>query len=387
MIYVGIDIAKETHYAAALGSDGKVLVEPFAFSNDLVGFNKLLKKIKSSDKNNILFGLESTAHYGENLIFFLFKAGFNVCVINPLRTAALRKSNIRNTKTDKIDALTIAKFVLLNDVRLLSAKDIEHIELKSLCRFRHVTVRAKAKAKTQLSASIDVVFPEYRRFFKSGIHGKASYALLKAHPAPDEIAALHLPSLTKLLKDHSRGRFQKEVAVALKSLAASSVGVRNAGIYIQIVQLIQQIELFEQQIDKQDGYIAEFVSRSKSVLLSVPGIGTTNAAIILSEIGDISRFSSPCKLLAFAGLDPSVRQSGKFIARSTRMSKRGSRLLRYALINAAWNVSLNNATFETYFKSKRAQGKSHFNALGHTAHKLVRVIFKLLSSNTEFALT
>ena len=123
-----------------------------------------------------------------------------------------------------------------------------------------------------------------------------------------------------------------------------------------------------------------------SVILTVPGIGFLNGAMILGEIGDISRFSNPSKLLAYAGLDPTVNQSGKFTAKTTRMSKRGSSLLRYALINAAWNVSLNNKTFNDYFVLKKSQGNGHYAALGHVAHKLVRVIFKMLRDNVAFNL-
>lgn len=121
-----------------------------------------------------------------------------------------------------------------------------------------------------------------------------------------------------------------------------------------------------------------------SVLMTVLGIGAVNAACILGEIGDIKRFSKPCKLLAYAGLDPTVRQSGQFTAKSTRMSKRGSALLRYALINSAWQLTLNDTTFKAYYDLKRSQGLNHYGALGHVAHKLTRVIFKLLTSDTPF---
>jgi len=162
--------------------------------------------------------------------------------------------------------------------------------------------------------------------------------------------------------------------------------VKNTFISIQITQTIAQIELIESQIAEIKKVIEQAIDELDSVILSVPGIGKIDAAMILGEIGDIKRFSSPTKLLAYAGLDPVVNQSGKFSAKRTKMSKRGSKLLRYALINAAWNVSLNNNTFKRYYDSKIAQGHSHYSALGHTAHKLVRVIFKLLNENIEFNL-
>lgn len=386
MIYVGIDVAKETHVAAAMNTDGVVLLEPFAFQNDHDGFQMLKAKLETLDKNDLLIGLESTAHYAENLIFFLHAQGYRLAVINPVQTAAVRKTGIRKTKTDKIDSLLICKTLALNSFRLYTENDVKTLQLKSLCRFRQKLKKSKARLKIQLVSYVDMIFPELQFFFKSGLHIKTCYELLKAYSSPDDIAALHLTKLSNLLSKASRGRFGKEDARSLKSLAASSVGVKNTYISIQITQTIAQIELIESQLGELEQIIGQAMDELDSVIMTVPGIGKLNGAMILGEIGDIHRFSHPSKLLAYAGLDPVVNQSGKFTAKRTRMSKRGSKVLRYALINAAWNVSLNNDTFKRYFDSKIAQGHSHYDALAHTAHKLVRVLFKLLTDNVAFAL-
>lgn len=386
MIYVGIDIAKETHVAAAMNTDGVVLIEPFAFQNDHEGFQLLKAKLETLDKNDLLIGLESTAHYAENLIFFLHAQGYQLAVINPVQTAAVRKTGIRKTKTDKIDSLLICKTLALSSFRLYTEHDVKTLQLKSLCRFRQKLKKSKARLKIQLVSYVDMIFPELQFFFKSGLHIKTCYELLKVYSSPDDIAALHLTKLSNLLSKASRGRFGKEDARSLKSLAASSVGVKNTYISIQITQTIAQIELIESQLNELEQIIGQAMDELDSVIMTVPGIGKLNGAMILGEIGDIHRFSHPSKLLAYAGLDPVVNQSGKFTAKRTRMSKRGSKMLRYALINAAWNVSLNNDTFKRYFDSKIAQGHSHYDALAHTAHKLVRVLFKLLTDNVAFAL-
>ena len=385
MIYVGIDIAKETHVAAAMSTDGVVLLEPFAFQNDHEGF-KLLKAKLDSLKGDILVGLESTAHYAENVIFFLHSQHYKLAVINPVQTAAMRKTGIRKTKTDKVDSLLICKTLACNSFRLYSDTDVKTLQLKSLCRFRQNLKKSKARLKIQLTSYVDTLFPELQFFFKSGLHIKTCYELLKTYPSPDEIAALHLSKLSSFLSKASRGRFGKQDAKSLKSLAKSSVGVKNTFISIQITQTIAQIELIESQIDELENIIEKAMDELDSVIMTVPGIGKINGAMILGEIGDIKRFSHPSKLLAYAGLDPVVNQSGKFNAKHTKMSKRGSKTLRYALINAAWNVSLNNDTFKRYYDSKLAQGNSHYSALGHTAHKLVRILFKLLTDNIPFAL-
>ena len=386
MIYVGIDIAKLKHFAAAMTTDGEIVIEPFGFENNAKGFNLLLSKLKCFKKEEMIIGLESTAHYGENLLLFLFDLGYPVSVINPIQTATLRKTNIRKTKTDQLDTFLIIKSLVVNDHRLFTKDDINALHLKSLCRFREKIKKSKARLKIQLVSYVDLLFPELQYFFKSGIHIKTCYELLKKHSAPDDIAALHLTYLGNLFKKASHGHFGKEEAIALKSLAKSSVGTSNTHVSIQITQSIVQVELLEEQIDELEETIKSIMLELDSVIMTIPGISYINGAMILGEIGDISKFSHPSKLLAYAGLDPSVNQSGKFEAKSTRMSKRGSKLLRYALIHTAWNVSLNNKIFDDYYKAKIAQGKKHYAALGHVAHKLVRVIFKMLKDNVAFNL-
>lgn len=387
MIYVGIDIAKLNHFASAIDSDGQVLIEPFEFLNDNDGFYMLLSKLSSFENDSIIIGLESTAHYGNNLVSFLVSKGFNVCVINPIQTATLRKNNIRKTKTDKVDTLVIAKATaMMDDPRFVTLYDIALMQLKNLGRFRMKLIKQRTRTKVQLTSYLDQVFPELQYFFKSGIHQKAVYAILKEAPSATQIASMHLTHLKNLLVSNSHGHFKKEMALELRVLAQKSVGANDSAISIQITQTIQQIELLDSQLEKIEAEMTEIMKFNDSVLMTIPGIGYINGGMILGEIGDIHRFSNPNKLLAFAGLDPSVYQSGNFQAKTTRMSKRGSRVLRYALINAAWNVVRNNATFKAYYDAKRAEGRSHYNALGHCAGKLVRVIWKMLTDNVEFNL-
>lgn len=386
MIYVGIDIAKLNHFASALSSDGEVLIEPFKFTNDSDGFFMLLSKLSSFDKDSIVIGLESTAHYGNNLLMFLVPKGYKVCLINPIQTAVLRKNNIRKTKTDKVDTYIIAKTLMMNDLRYVTLQDIGLIQLKNLGRFRLKMVKQRTRLKIQLTSYVDQVFPELQYFFKSGIHHKGCYALLKEAPSPEAVASMHLTHLTHLLKTNSHGHFKKETALELRVLAQKSVGGGDKSLSIQIAQSIEQIELLDSQLKRTEQEITDIITSLDSVIMTIPGIGAVNGGMILGEIGDIKRFSSPSKLLAFAGLDPSVYQSGNFQAKRTRMSKRGSRAFRYALMNAAHNVVKNNATFKAYYDKKRDEGRSHYNALGHCAGKLVRIIHKTLTDDVTFDL-
>ena len=386
-IYVGIDIAKLNHFAAAISSDGEIIIEPFKFTNDADGFQLLVSKLESFDKNSLIIGLESTAHYGDNLVRFLISKDFKVCVLNPIQTSSMRKNNVRKTKTDKVDTFVIAKTLMMQDsLRFMTLDDLDYIELKELCRFRQKLVKQRTRLKIQLTSYVDQVFPELQYFFKSGLHQNSVYALLKEAPTPTAIASMHMTHLAHLLEVASHGHFGKEKARELRVLAQKSVGVNDSSLSIQITHTIEQIELLDSQLFHTELEMANLVTCLHSVIMTIPGIGFINGGMILGEIGDIHRFSEPKKLLAFAGLDPSVHQSGNFQAQRTRMSKRGSRVLRYALINAAHNVVKNNATFKAYYDAKRAEGRTHYNALGHCAGKLVRVIWKMLTDEVEFNL-
>ena len=387
MIYVGIDIAKLNHFAAAISSDGEILIEPFKFTNDYDGFYLLLSKLAPLDQNSIIIVLESTAHYGDNLVRFLISKDFKVCVLNPIQTSSMRKNNVRKTKTDKVDTFVIAKTLMMQDsLRFMTLDDLDYIELKELGRFRQKLVKQRTRLKIQLTSYVDQVFPELQYFFKSGLHQNSVYALLKEAPTPTAIASMHMTHLAHLLEVASHGHFGKEKARELRVLAQKSVGINDSSLSIQITHTIEQIELLDSQLFHTELEIANLVTCLHSVIMTIPGIGFINGGMILGEIGDIHRFSEPKKLLAFAGLDPSVHQSGNFQAQRTRMSKRGSKVLRYALINAAHNVVKNNATFKAYYDAKRAEGRTHYNALGHCAGKLVRVIWKILTDEVEFNL-
>ena len=387
MTFIGIDIAKNTHFASAVNSDGEVLVNPFPFENSKKGFDLFLSKFESFDLNNCLVGLESTGHYGDNLICFLFPRGFKIGIINPIQTNSLRSSNIRKTKNDKIDTFLIAKCLQLGNFSLIQENDISIIKLRTLCRFRFDIIQSQTRLKTQLTTCLDLLFPELDIFFKGNLHLKTSYALLQKYSSPKEISRARIDTLSKLLTTNSRGHYSYDEAVNLKDIAKNSIGVDNPAISIQVKCLINQLALLKEQISSIDKNIKEIMDTLNSNILTIPGISYTLGAIILSEIGDIHRFSNPTKLLAYAGLDPSVRQSGKFNATTTRISKRGSKHLRYAIQRASSLIIWNNDVFYEYYTIKRSKGKSHNNAVGHVCNKLVRVIFKLLTENIPFNLS
>ena len=382
--YVGIDIAKLNHFAAILSSDGEVLVEPFQFTNDNDGFCKLVSTLDSFEKDSLIIGLESTAHYGNNLVEFLVSKHYNICVINPIQTSTMRKNNIRKTKTDTVDTIVIAKSLMMNKPRtFFTPEDVDILHLKNLGRFRQSLIKQRTRSKIKLVSFVDQTFPELPYFFK-GIHHKSVYALLKEAASPEKIASMHMTHLAHLLESNSHGRFKKDKAQALRILAQKSVGSNDSSLSIQITSTIEQIELLDSQIKEVQNKIKNIVLSLDSVIMTLPGISFVEAGMIIGEIGDIRRFSTPSKLLAFAGFDPSRYQSGNFNASHTRMSKRGSGTLRYALVYAAHNAVKNNASFKNLYTEKRSQGRNHYACLGHCAGKLVRIIHKMMTDDIAF---
>jgi len=208
--------------------------------------------------------------------------------------------------------------------------------------------------------------------------------LLLELPGARHIAACRIDRLTNLLRAASKGRYGRPKAEEIKSLAQQSVGANSPAAALELQMTLQHLDFLLQQINKLDKAIRTAVVQTQSPIMSIPGIGPTLAAIILAEIGDIHRFSSPDKLQAFAGLDPSTYQSGNFIANRTPMVKHGSTYLRWALMQAARLAAVHCETFNRYLATKQAQGKHYFVALGHTAKKLIRVIFRILSANEVF---
>ncbi len=385
MVYIGIDIAKFKHFASVVSSDGEVIVKPFPFENSREGFMKLVEEIENFQ--DPLIGLESTGHYAENLIYFLYEKGYKIGLINPIQTDSLRDSNIRKTKTDKIDTKLIVECLMLKKYSLISHQDIDIIKLKRLSRFRMEMVQQQTRIKTQLTGCLDIVFPELPSFFKGNLHLKTSYALLEKYSSAKSIRSARIDGLTNLLYNNSKGRYTYDDASRLKELAKNSVGLDNPAIELQIKCLITQLRLYQKQIKDIDLSIMTLMEILNSPILTIPGVGYTLGAMIISEIGDIKKFSNPSKLLAFAGLDPVTKQSGNFQSDHMKISKRGSTYLRYAIYRVAFLIIYNNETFRNYYLDKRAQGKGHRVALGHVCNKLVRIIFKILTENIPFNLS
>ena len=390
MIYVGIDVSKDKHDCYIVNSDGVVLADVFSVENNLDGFDLLLQRLKSvaPDLLNVKVGLEATGHYSYNILGFLLDKGLATFVLNPLHTNLFRKStSLRRTKTDRVDARTIAAMMSSGIVlKSYTAISYHNEELKSLSRYRFDKVRQRAKLKQAVSRLVTILFPELEKLVPS-LHIASVYALLAELPGAKQVASCQLTHLTNLLSAASKGHYDRSKAVELRNAARRSIGSAMPAKSLELQHTIRLIRELDAEISEIEAAIKQIMDQIASPILTIPGISYRMGAMILAEIGDFARFDSPDQILAYAGLSPSTYQSGKLDNAYAHMEKRGSRYLRYALYNAAKYVCHWDASFCTYLAKKRAEGKHYNVALSHAAKKLVRLIFALQRSGQPYCPT
>jgi len=387
MIYVGIDVAKDKHDCCITNSDGEILFAPFTIPNNRTGFLDLWSKIQSAggSPENVKAGLEATGHYSYNILGFLVDKGLPTFVINPLHTNLYRKSlSLRQTKTDKVDSKTIT-MMLMSGIHFqsYSPASYHNEELKSLTRYRFEKVRERARLKTSIARLINILFPELEKLVPT-LHINTVYQLLCEYPGASFIADVHLTRLSNLIKDASHSRYGKDKAIEIREAARNSVGSVMQVKSLELTHTIRLIRELDTEINTIEEMIGSIMDKKNSPITSIPGINIRMGAMILAEIGDISRFSNPDKLLAYAGLSPSTYQSGNFESTHSHMEKRGSKYLRYALFNATKYVCLWNPEFKSYLAKKRAEGKHYNVAISHAAKKLTRLIYTMEKSGKTY---
>lgn len=387
MYIIGIDIAKRSHQAVIIDSEGNQKSKNFRFSNSLEGFNLLLSKIEDvdSDYSKFEIGMEATGHYWINLYTRLLDKGFQIHVINPLQSDALRNLYLRKTKTDSVDSKLIANVIRFGKYTETSLKDDKLLMVRELSRQRFYLVDMNADLKRKTVVIMDKIFPEFQNIF-SDMFGKTSIALLKKCPSTKEVLEISLDELSSIIRKASRGKFSEVKAIEIRCAAQNSFNalVDPSSLSFLVKQMVEQIELLEKQIEEQEKEISRIFSKLNSKITQIPGIGPVLGAVILSEIGDINRFSSSKKLVAFAGIDPSIKQSGNFLSSENHMSKRGSPYLRRALWIASF-VNLNhNKEMIHIYRRKISNGKGHYKTMGFLCHKLLNVVYTVLKNDADY---
>jgi len=388
MNYVGIDIAKHRHEASVIDSDGRPLCGSVSFANSKEGCDKLIAvfaKLNISN-DNITIGMEATGHYWLGVYSYFIELGFdNLNVINPIQSDALRKMYIRKTKNDSKDSFVIAQLMRFGEYSTTKLSEENILALRQLTRYRVSLVDACGDCKRRVITLLDQVFPEYEKLF-SDIFGNASRELLLQCQTPEDMLEISSEKLSDILVKASKGRFRAGKTEEIKQAAVGSFGVsfaRNAFSF-QIRQLIEQINFLELQIKELEVEIFTLLSKTNSFITTIPGIGDTLGASIMGEIGDINRFDTPGKLVAFAGLDVSVNQSGEFSGTRTRLSKRGSPYLRRAIWLAATSAAFKDPALCEYYQSLKSRGKHHLVAIGAVARKMCNIIFTILKENRPY---
>lgn len=388
MFYVGIDIAKRNHEVAVISDSSEVIIAPFSFANSNQGCQKLLATFTKAGitKDNSSVAMEATGHYWFAVYFFLADLGFNVTVFNPIQTDAFRDLSIRKVKNDSVDSVVIAQFLRFGQFSACNVPQENIIALKNLSRFHFSLVDLCSDLKRKVICLLDQVFPEYESLF-SDVFGVTSKQLLLSYNTPDDFARISTTKLTNFLHKASRGRLGRDRAEKIKAAAEHSIGISFAlnSFSFQIKQLVEQIDFTEKQIEALDNEISHLLSVSDcSVITTITGINGVLGAAIVGEIGDISRFESAPKLVAYAGLDASVKQSGDFTGTKNKISKRGSPYLRRALWLAAFVASQHDPVLSLYYSNLIARGKSHKLAITAVSRKLCNIVWAVLKTKTPY---
>ena len=386
MYIIGIDIGKNHHEASIVSPEGKQIGRSLRFATTHKGADSLMSFIfKNIGNSPCVFGMEATGHYWYPIYSFLKAKGYTIYVINPIQSDSLRKMYIRQTKNDSIDSFLIAEVIRFGQFGTTSMADENILAMRQLCRYRDSVISSRTEIKLRIGTIMEQIFPEYEKQFSS-LWVSTSMGILEKYLTPENIENAPIDELFEIIKDKSHNRLTKAKAISIKEAAADTFGIKIAqdAFSFQLKQLIDRMNFLDKQIEALDCQILEYYEKFDCYLHTIPGIGMIAAATILAEIGDINRFKSSSALVAFAGIDPTVRQSGEFSSTHNHMSKRGSPYLRHAIFLAATTCSFHNSPLNAYYKKKRDQGKHHLTATGAVARKLTTVIYAVLRDGKPY---
>lgn len=386
MYIVGIDIGKNHHEASIVSPEGKQIGRSLRFATTHKGADSLMRFIfKNIGNSPCVFGMEATGHYWYPIYSFLKAKGYTIYVINPIQSDSLRKMYIRQTKNDSIDSFLIAEVIRFGQFGTTSMADENILAMRQLCRYRDSVISSRTEIKLRIGTIMEQIFPEYEKQFSS-LWVSTSMGILEKYLTPENIENAPIDELFEIIKDKSHNRLTRAKAISIKEAAADTFGIKIAqdAFSFQLKQLIDRMNFLDKQIEALDCQILEYYEKFDCYLHTIPGIGIIGAATILAEIGDISRFKNSSSLIAFAGIDPTVRQSGEFNSTHNHMSKRGSPYLRHAIFLAATTCSFHNSPLNAYYKKKRDQGKHHLTATGAVARKLTTIIYAVLRDSKPY---
>lgn len=389
-MFVGVDISKDSFSAAGLGDEGNESFSGF-YSMDSAGFGKFLEVVieRCSDRQKVLVAMESTGCYHINLFSFLTSQGILAMVLNPLLIANFAKRSLRKTKTDKKDAKTIAKFLMENreEISQLSiSQDLQ--DLRDLARERESVSHLISATKVEIKRVLRTTFPELESV--GDLFTRSMLGFLQEYPSARLVKMAKLKNLARVLNQPRVGNKLSFSAEDILRAAHRSIATVSPAKEVILRGKIATLVHLQERLEELTKLLTDICQATRvedwKILRSIKGVGPKTGVPFLAEMGSVGNFSSPKKLIAFAGMDPSVCQSGKFIGKS-KLSKRGNRHLRRAIYLMTAAVVSQNAFFKAYFNRRKREGLIPQKALLATAHKLIRVIFAMLSHRTYFQVT
>ena len=387
MLYIGVDISKYKHDCIVIDESGVIIRNVFSFDNSRTGFDQFMEMYRSLDPTEIKkIGFEATGHYQDNFKVYLERSGIEFMQLNSLLVHKFKNSQtLRGVKTDKTDARLIASYLSSIEFKPYPKISYHTLALRSLCKRHFDLINERTKYLIRITNFLDRTFPEFKEFIKGNIKSKTCMYILHNYAIPSKIMNMNIQSYENIRKE-SYGKFSVAKFNSLRELAKNTVGFSCETDLFEIKSLLKVYDALEEEISFVENEITTIMSKINSHIPTILGIGMVSAATIIAEIEDISRFDNPNKLLAFAGLDPRIYQSGTQEFKG-RMNKKGSVVLRRVLMNCSESILMYNPAFYTYYRKKRDEGKSHRVAISHVARKLVRIIYKLETEHIDFDLS
>lgn len=396
-LIVGIDVAKNVHYASASDSRGIQIGKTISFNNDVEGINNLLKWINSLklkfNKSDTIIGLEPTGHYWFNLHDFIADNFINtqIVLVNPWDSKYMRKLNGNiNKKTDSIDSIAIARSV--KDGRFFRKSLHEGVfeELKDYMRLREKEIKSKTRVKNQITRWLDIAFPEFTKVFKDCFCNSA-LVLLEKYPTPKHVVEADVDDLLKTLRTKVSTSVGKKKLNQLKNAASKSIGKK-----VISEAMLLEFNILLEDYNKLCARIVHIESKAQNLVLSIPwasnvvdikGIGVLSVAAIVSEIGDISKFDDGKQLQSLCGFDLRENSSGTHKGKTT-ISKKGNKRLRAYLFRVSLPLVKNNDAFKelhNYYTTRKDNPLKKKQSLIAVCCKLLRIMYGMAKTNSEFS--
>lgn len=383
--FLGIDLGKLFCQASLIDQEERLIGQSIRFKQDLSSLRAFLSEIKKRlpEKAILKIGFESTGHYWLNLKHFFENKGFNLIeVINPIETKKETGKRIRKVKNDRIDSLVIAKLIKRKTGNSYQLN--ERIwRLRNLTRFTDKLKTQEKFIKREIVNFLERIWPENEDYFKQ-IFLKSPIALLKKYfDDKGGLRKLKKEDFVNLLRKTSRGRIKKEKALIILNSIENSLGSwqRDNYSFCQLKMLLANLDLIQSQVKEMKEKIekASEIFGEIEILSKIKGLSRYLASIIFSEIGDFNRFAKENQVIAFAGLDPSVYQSGNYSRiEGNHISKRGPKYLRKALYYAAKTAIIYDQEFKAYYLRKKAEGKHYNWIIIAVAAKILERIYRLM---------